>query len=218
MPVQDYFTPFNALTYNTTDLDIGSTGLVLLPDQTGPHKHLLVQNDKAGDMFLIDRDNMGKFKAGSNSQIVQSLSAVNKGMWSSPSWWNNFVYLGGQAGPIQAFTFNPTTELLSTTPTSKTATNFAYPGTTVSISANQTSNGVLWALNNSSYKNANGNATLSAYMANNLSKRLYISSTNGSRDNPGAAVKIPGADHRERQGIRRHAEESGGLRATELER
>ncbi|HEX3819265.1 MAG TPA: pyrrolo-quinoline quinone [Candidatus Sulfotelmatobacter sp.] len=190
LPVLDYFTPFNALTYNTTDLDIGSSGLVLLPDQTGPHKHLLVQSDKAGDLYLINRDNMGKFNAGSNSQIVQSLTAVNKGMWSSPAWWNNFVYLGGQAQPIQAFTFNPTTGLLSTAPTSKTSTSYGYPGTTVSISANQTSNGILWALNNSTYKNASGNAVLNAYMANNLGKRLYVSTTNAKRDNPGGAVKF----------------------------
>src|SRR5262249_42201205 len=133
---------------------------------------------------------MGKFNAGDNDQIVQYLPTVNKGMWSSPSWWNNFLYLGGQAQPIQAFSFNPTTGLLSTTPASKTATNFAYPGTTVSISSNGTSNGIVWALNNSSYKNPNGNAVLSAYMATNLAKRLYISSANSKRDNPGAAVKF----------------------------
>ncbi len=190
LPIQDYFTPFNALTYNTTDLDIGSSGLVLLPDQTGPHKHLLVQSDKAGDLYLVDRDNMGKFNAGSNSQIVQSLAAVNKGMWSSPSWWNNFVYLGGQAQPIQAFTFNTTTGLLSTTPSTKTATNFGYPGTTVSISSNGTANGIVWALNNSSYKSTTGNATLNAYTATNLGRRLYVSTTNAKRDNPGPAVKF----------------------------
>jgi hypothetical protein len=190
LPVLDYFTPFNALTYNTTDLDIGSSGLVLLPDQTGAHKHLLVQSDKAGDLFLIDRDNMGKFQAGSNSQIVQSLSAVNKGMWSSPSWWNNFVYLGGQAQPLQAFTFNTSTQLLSTSPTSKSATSYGYPGTTVSISSNQTSNGIVWALNNSSYKNPAGNATLNAYTATSLARRLYVSTTNAKRDSPGPAVKF----------------------------
>ncbi len=190
LPVLDYFTPFNALTYNTTDLDIGSSGLVLLPDQTGKHTHLLVQADKAGDVFLVDRDNMGKFNAGGNSQIVQYLTNVNRGLWNSPSWWNNFVYLGGQAEPIQAFTYNTSTQLLSTTPTSKTATSFGYPGTTVSISSNQTSNGIVWALNNSTYKNAAGNASLSAYTATNLGKRLYVSTTMASRDNPGAAIKF----------------------------
>ncbi len=189
-PIADYFTPFNALTYNTTDLDIGSAGLTLLPDQTGPVKHLLVQGDKAGDLFLVNRDNMGHYNSSNNNQIVQYLPAINRGMWSSPAWWNNHVYIGGQANPLQSFTFTPATGLLSTTATSKTAASFAYPGTTVSISSNGTTNGIVWALNNSTYKSTTSQATLLAYDATNLAKQLYSSKTKGTRDNPGAPVKF----------------------------
>lgn len=189
-PILDYFAPYNAVSLNTGDKDIGSSGLTLLPDQTGAFPHLLVQGSKSGDIYVVNRDNMGKFNPTDNSQIVQFLPAVNKGMWSSPSWWNNFVYLGGNASPIQAFSFNPTTGLLSTTPASKTAANFGYPGTTVSISSNGTSNGIVWALNNALYKSTTGQATLLAYNATNLAKQLYTSKTKATRDNPGIPVKF----------------------------
>lgn len=190
LPVLDYFTPYNVNTLDTNDKDIGSSGLVLLPDQTGPVAHLLVQGDKSGDLYLINRDNMGKYNSTNNSQIVQFLPAVNKGMWSSPAWWNNSVYVGGNASTLKAFTFNTTTGLLSTTPTSQTAARYGYPGTTVSISANGTTNGIVWAMNNSTYKSTTGTANLVAYDATNLSDQLYSSNINGARDNPGPAIKF----------------------------
>ena len=82
------------------------------------------------------------------------------------------------------------TGLLSTTPASKTAAAFGYPGATVSISSNGTTNGIVWALNNSSYKTTTGQATLLAYNATNLAKQLYSSKTKATRDNPGAPIKF----------------------------
>jgi putative pyrroloquinoline-quinone-binding quinoprotein len=190
--VLDYFTPFNALTYNGTDLDIGSGGVVLLPDQTGgPHVHLLVEGDKAGNIYLVDRDNMGHYRSTNNNQIVQYLPGITvDGMWSSPSWWNNFVYIAAKDQTLQAFTFNPTTGLLSTTPTSQSSKKFNYPGSTVSISSNGTSNGIVWLLDNATYANSTATGSLHAYKATNLASHLYTSKTNPSRDNPGPAVKF----------------------------
>lgn len=190
-PILDYFTPYNALTYNTTDLDIGSSGLTLLPNQTsGPYPHLLIQGSKAGNLYLINRDNMGHYNSSNNNQIVQYIAGANKGMWSSPAWWNNYVYIGAQANKMQAYSFNTSTGLLSTTPSSQTSKNFGYPGTTVSISSNGTSNGIVWALNNSTFKSTTGNAVLYAYKATNLATQLYSSSSKATRDNPGAAIKM----------------------------
>jgi hypothetical protein len=189
-PILDYFTTYDALTYDLTDLDIGSSGLSLLPDQTGPYPHLLVQGDKAGDIFLVNRDDMGQYDAMNDDQIVQYLPAADNGMWSSPAWWNNNVYVGASGDYIKAFSFNPTTALLSTTPASQTAGKYGYPGTTVSISSNGTTNGILWALNNGQYKTTTGPTVLNAYDATNLTKQLYSSSTNSTRDNPGAPVKM----------------------------
>jgi hypothetical protein len=188
--VSDYFTPYNYATNNANDLDIASAGMVLLPDQTGPYPHLLVQGSKAGDLYLINRDNMGHFNATGNSQIVQYLVGVVSGMWASPSWWNNNIYVSGNGGPIKAYSFSPTTELLSTKPTSISGSYYPYPGTTVSISSNQTSNGIVWALDNANWATKNGPAYLYAYDATNLATQLYSSKTNQTRDNPGPAIKF----------------------------
>ncbi|HKT90513.1 MAG TPA: hypothetical protein VJQ59_18855 [Candidatus Sulfotelmatobacter sp.] len=188
--VSDYFEPYDGTNLDSGDHDIGSGGVLLLPDQTGgPHVHLLVQGDKVGNIYLVNRDNMGHYNSSNNNEIVQYLAAVDKGMWNSPAWWNNHVYFGASSDVLKAFTFNTGTGLLSTTPSSETAKSFGYPGTTPSISANQTSNAILWTLNNSGYKTS-GNAVLHAYNATNLGIELYNSSQKSSRDSAGPAVKF----------------------------
>jgi hypothetical protein len=191
LAVQDYFTPFNGPNMNKGDWDIGSGGAMLLNDQPlGPHLHLLVQSDKKGNVYLIDRDNMGQFNPQNNHQIVQSLPAANKGMWNSPAWWSNHVYLGGAGDTLKAFALNPVKGLIAPIPTSQTAKIFNYPGTTPSVSANQTSNAIVWAVDNSLFKAPSGNAVLYAYDATNLANELYDSNQNLLRDNPGLAVKF----------------------------
>lgn len=188
--VSDYFEPYDGTNLDSGDHDIGSGGVLLLPDQTGgPHTHLLVQGDKVGNIYLVNRDNMGHYNSSNNNEIVQYLAAADKGMWNSPAWWNDNVYFGASSDVVKDFSFNTTTGLLSTTPSSETAKSFGYPGTTPSISANQTSNAILWTINNSGYKTA-GNAVLHAYKASNLGTELYNSSQNSSRDSAGAAVKF----------------------------
>jgi PQQ-like domain len=189
-PILDYFTTYNALTYNLTDLDIGSSGLTLLPEQPGPYPHLLIQGDKTGDLFLINRDAMGSFDPDNDNQIVQYIPAADAGMWSSPAWWNNNVYIGGSGDYLKSFSFNTTTGLLSSTPASQTVAKYGYPGTTVSISSNGISNGIVWALNNGQYASLTGVAVLNAYDATNLGKRLYSTSQNSARDNAGLPVKM----------------------------
>src|SRR5258708_1874577 len=71
---KDYFTPFNFQFLNDEDLDVGSAGVALLPDEAGSssHPHLMVGASKEGRVYLLDRDNLGKWQAGSDSQIVSS--------------------------------------------------------------------------------------------------------------------------------------------------
>jgi hypothetical protein len=99
-----------------------------------------------------------------------------------PAYFNGQVYFGAVNGPIRAFQF--TNALLAATPVSMTATTYPYPGATPSISANGTSNAILWAVQNSS------TAVMHAYSAVNLSQELYNTSqaANG-RDNFGAGNK-----------------------------
>ena len=191
LPILDYFTPYDGPSLNVGDWDLGSGGLMLLPDQpTGPVLHLLVQSNKKGDIYLVNRDNMGHYNQQNNNQIVQYLPAADSGMWSSPAWWNNNVYVGAAGDHIKDFSFTPSTGLLSTTPVSQTTKKFSYPGTTVAISANQNANAILWALDTATYSSSTGNAVLYAYEANNLTDGLYSSNQNGARDSAGAAVKF----------------------------
>jgi hypothetical protein len=188
--VLDYFTPYNALNLDPEDMDIGSGGAALLPNQdSGPNIHLLVQADKEGTIYLVNRDQMGHYNPNNNDQIVQWIPKAELGMWNSPALLDNTVYLGANGDYLKAFSFKSSTGLLSVTPASQTTNTFGYPGTTPSISSDKHRNGIVWALDNSSYKNTSG-AVLYAYDAANLATELYSSNQDAARDNPGPAVKF----------------------------
>lgn len=187
LPILDYFTPFNEASLNGADADLGSGGVLLLPDQTGPHAHLLVQSGKEGTVYLINRDNMGKFNSSNNSQIVQSLTTAVGGMFSTPAFWNNNIYFGGANDNLQAFTFNTSTGLISTSSSSESSLRYGWPGSVPSISASGNSNAIVWTVQTDA---GSGLAVLHAYDATNLSKELYNSSLNSSRDSAGPRIKF----------------------------
>jgi hypothetical protein len=190
MPVVDYFTPYNQAGLANGDRDVGSGGVLLLPDQdkSAPHQHLLIQAGKEGSIYLIDRDNMGHFHAKNNSQIVQDMEGAVGGMFSTATFWNNNVYFGGRQDYLRQYTFDPKTGLLSTSAVSKSETTYGFPGATPSLSANGTTNGILWALEKTSTKGVTP-LILHAYDATNLATELYNSDQNPSRDAAGNAVK-----------------------------
>ena len=109
----------------------------------------MVSAGKNNTMYLVDRDIMGGFNA-STDQIVQSLVNIfpfgtpEPGNYSAPVYFNGTVYFGPIRDNIQAFGL--TNGLLSTTPTSRSSDVFQYPGATLAISANGSSNGILWAI------------------------------------------------------------------------
>jgi hypothetical protein len=88
-------------------------------------------------------------------------------VWSKPSYFNNTVYYGAVGDHLKAFPI--TNALLATTPATQSSESFAYPGTTPSISANGTSNAIVWAVEN------NSTGVLHAYNAANLTTELYNS-------------------------------------------
>jgi hypothetical protein len=186
----DYFTPYNQAKLSETDTDVGSGGVLLLPDQGSgaPHQHLLVQVGKTGSIYLIDRDHMGGYNPKNNHQIVQDMENAIGGMWASPGWWNNNVYFGGEYDNLRQYTFNTTTGLLSSSAVYITTTYFNYPGPTPSISANGNNDAILWVLATDSYPKAP--AVLHAYDATNVSTEFYNTDQNPSRDTAGLAVKF----------------------------
>lgn len=185
----DYFTPWDQNSLDQHDTDLGAGGTTLLPDQPGAqYPHLLVQVGKEGTIDLINRDNMGHFNSGNDDQIVQTLPFIIGGIWGQPAFWNNTAYFGGQYDHLKAFSYSPTSQLLSTGPTSQSSEAFNFPGPTPAISSNGTSNGIVWIVETDGY--GGGNAILRAYNATNLGTELYNSSQNLSRDNPGLAIKF----------------------------
>ncbi len=86
MSVTSFFTPLNELVLEDDDLDMGSGGNLLLPDQPGPNPHLMVGIGKVGTIYLVNRDSMGGFNA-TTDQMVQELPAEVGGMFSTPAYW-----------------------------------------------------------------------------------------------------------------------------------
>jgi hypothetical protein len=185
--VADYFTPANAQYLSSTGKDLGSGGALLVPTQSAnaPTQHWLIAGGKQGTIYLIDRDNMGKF----GTTNTQSLTGAVGPIFSSPAWWNNTLYYGGSSDALKAFSFDPTTGLLSSSPVSRSTNLFRYSGVTPSISANGVTNAIVWVVDVGAWSTG-GLAVLRAYNATDLSQELYDSNQNLVRDNPGPAVKF----------------------------
>jgi hypothetical protein len=183
--VTDYFAMSDVVAQAATDNDFGSGGAMLLPDQTtssGTVKHLAVGAGKDNNIYVVDRDNMGKFNPASNN-IWQTLTGVLAGgIWGSPAYYNNVVYYGGQTDALKALPV--ANALLATAASSQSPTRFPYPGATPAISANGASNGIVWAAENGAI------AALHAYDATNLARELYNSNQAGARDQFGAGNKF----------------------------
>ncbi len=166
----DYFATSNTVSESGADTDFGSGGPLLLPDavdSNGKTRHLAVGSGKDTIIFVLDRDNMGKFNASQNNIYQQINGQLSGGVFAKPSYFNGTVYYGAVGDSIKAFPV--ATGKLATTPSSHTAHTFGYPGATPSISASGTSNGIVWVVENG------GTAVLHAYDATNLATELYNS-------------------------------------------
>jgi hypothetical protein len=166
------------------DLDLGSGGTLLLPDQSGPHPHLAISAGKNGTIYLVDRDNLGRYNPNNDSQIVQTL--VNEfpngsfitGNFKAPVYFNGSLYFSADGDHIKKFTMS--NGLMSTTPTSQTALIPRYPGATLGMSSNGATNGILWVIERIDTDPLGGGGprapgVLHAYDANNLGTELYNS-------------------------------------------
>ncbi|HWV98267.1 MAG TPA: LamG-like jellyroll fold domain-containing protein [Candidatus Acidoferrum sp.] len=188
LAVADFFTPYNQAALSAGDTDVGSGGLLLLPDSVGSvsHPHLLVGCGKEGKIYLLDRDNLGHFNSFADTNIVQELPGAVGGTWSSGAYFNGHIYYQGSGDVLKAFQIS--SGLLGTSPSSQSATAFGWPGATPAISANGINNAIAWVIQADGYP---GNpAILHAYDANNLALELYNSSQAGGRDTMANTVKF----------------------------
>jgi hypothetical protein len=187
LSVADYFTMSNEVAESSADQDLGSGGEMLLPDLTDSSntvRHLAVGAGKDGNIYVVNRDSMGKFNPSGNSQIWQQVSgALTSGVFSTPAYFNGTIYYGDVGATLKAFAMS--NAKLTAVPHSQSAAQFAYPGTAPSVSANGAANAIVWAHENTDP------AVLHAYDAANLAHELYNSNqAAGNRDHFGTGNKF----------------------------
>jgi hypothetical protein len=190
LAVADYFTMNNTVSESGVDTDLGSGGGMLLPplnDFNGHSRNLAVAAGKDSNIYIMDTANLGKYNP-SADEMYQQLTGVlgngnSKGVWGSPAWFNGWLYYGAEGNPLRAFQFS--NGRFGVNSSSQSTQVFDYPGTTPSISANGTSNGIVWA------PIGTGTAVLHAYDATNLAHELYnTGQATGNRDGFGTGNKF----------------------------
>ena len=187
LTVSDFFATHDTVANSNMDKDLGSGGALVLPDLkdgSGVTWHLAVGTGKAAvagplnRIYVVNRDSMGKFNPSNDNAIYQEVTSNGldtvDGVFAMPAYFNNTLYYGAVDDNVRAFSI--VNAKLVTPAGSVSAASFGYPGTTPSISANGTSNGIVWAVQN-------GNTgILHAYDATNLGSELYNSTQAGNRD------------------------------------
>jgi len=212
LQVVDYFTPMDQACRGGNDVDLGSGGPLIVPTQTGPYPDEIILTGKGGTpcdlwtggiyaspIYVVNRDNMGKYNA-TQDQIPQEIEGSPFGYWSSLAYWQapgaNYVYAAGtqaDAGKgdyLKQYTL--ANGLLSTTPVAA-STNVFPDGATPYISANGTSNGIIWAAERQqSLDQLPGTKPLLLYAfdATNVATMLYNSTQNATRDTAGLSAKF----------------------------
>jgi hypothetical protein len=175
----DYFTPSNTTPESDADTDFGSGEPLLLPDvvdASGKTRHLVLGSGKDANIYVLDRDNMGKFGVAKNTiyqEIDDQLSEA--GVYGKPSYFNGTVYYAAVRDSLKAFSI--VNGRLAEKPSSQASVKFVNaPGAPV-ISASGKSDGIVWVVDN------NSPAVLHAYEAANLANELYNSNqASGGRD------------------------------------
>ncbi|HUO17923.1 MAG TPA: pyrrolo-quinoline quinone [Verrucomicrobiae bacterium] len=184
LAVADYFEMYNEQNENCCDTDLGSGGTLLVPNQndsSGNTWQLAAGAGKDGNLYLVNRANMGKFNSSSNN-VYQELSGVLPGgMWNSPAFWAGRLYYGPVGSPILEFQFK--NAKLSTAPIAQSANSFGFPGATLTISSNTSANAIVWAV-----ENVNP-AVLHAYSATKLTEIYNTTQASNGRDNFGNGNK-----------------------------
>jgi len=186
LAVADYFTMSNTVAESGADQDLGSGGLLVLPDMLDAQsnlRQLAVGAGKDAIIYIVDRTNLGQFSPATNAiyQQVNSALAGSGGVWSMPAFFNGTLYYGAVTDHLKAMPFQ---NAVLGPIASQTAGTFAYPGATPSVSANGASNGIVWATENTAP------AVLHAYNATNLAVELYNSNQAGSGDHFGVGNKF----------------------------
>ena len=185
--ILDYFAPYEEQYLADNDLDLGSGGVMLLPDQPGPIPHLLTTCGKTGKLYVVNRDQFTEGDIHCDNinnvdHVIQTYSLVG-GSFATPAWFNGRIYHAATGQPLVSFPFLNGQFDLGSQLTGPRAFNF--PGSTPSVSANGTQNGIIWTLQRGTTR-----AVLSAYNPTSLATELYNSDSAGTRDQLPTGIKF----------------------------
>jgi autotransporter-associated beta strand protein len=191
MKIVDYFTPYNVNALDDADEDFGSGSPLVLPDSAGipGHPHLIVAAGKEGTIYLLDRDNLGKFNANDDNVLnsvynpstgITTPPVLINGSLSTPAYYHGTLYwVSGYDSNAWSYIVAPnpapnppTVPVATLEPTSETANNdFGYLPGSVMISADGSENpagGIVWIMDT-------GNDEIHAYSTLSLSTELWNS-------------------------------------------
>ncbi len=187
----DFFAPSNAVALSDGDQDLGASAPIILPDSAGSaaHPHLVVGGGKTSPIYLVDRDNMGRWRAANDNQIVQQFNGGPGGDRDiTPAFFGNTLYIIDGNNRIGAYSI--TNAVFNTTAVETPDTYDNKGGATPCISANGSSNAIAWVIYNAGGESPTTPCILRAYNAANLTRELYSSDQLASRDSAGDAVKF----------------------------
>ena len=180
-----FFTPHNEGSLDAADQDLGAGGATLLVDApSSPTPRLVIGGGKEGILYVLNRDNLGGHNSTDDSGAVQTFPLGN-GIFATPAFWQNTMYIGLVGGHVKAFAFDPSTGKFNISPTSQSPDTSGFPGSTPSVSSQGTSNGIVWTIERVS----GSPSILHAFDATNLNNQLWNSAGN-SADHPGGSVKF----------------------------
>ena len=167
------------------DLDLGSGGEILVPTQPGGAPSLLLGGGKDGTLYAVKIASMGHQRK--KNPNVQAIVNPSDPIFSTPAYYNGNVYINAYGDVLRQYKIE-NGKLVG--PVAVSSETFGYPGANLSISADSSSDGIVWSLENSGSRTVPGAAVLHAYNAANVGQELYNSNQAGTRDQPGNAVKF----------------------------
>jgi len=183
--IADYFTPFDQAKLSDADADLGSSGPLLLPDQPGAHRHLLLQPTKNSTLYVIDRDQMGKFNTDGDA-VVQVLRMGGQGAYGAIAYWNRHIFFATSDDWLRDYT------IANGHVTMNRSSNirFENPGASPTVSANGNKNAIVWAVATKTWDGPDRPAILYAFDATDIDQPIYSSEQNRQRDRAATATRF----------------------------
>lgn len=189
LAVSQYFTPSDQATDTAGDRDFGAGGAAVLANLPAgsPVTQLLLCGGKDGTLYALNRDNLGGF---GDSAAVQKI-AFGYPVYATGAYWNSNYFIVGDGGSLADFVVTATVPEMTLSAAS--IHQYGFGGSSPSVSAAGTQNGVVWTLDNTNYcighATTCGPSVLYAHDASDIATELWNSGA-AAADAAGNAVKF----------------------------